>query len=520
MSSHLENETLIEFKNIKKSFGSCVANRNINFKVKKGSIHGIIGENGAGKSTAMKILYGLHLADEGEILYRGQSLLLKSPRSAMAHGIGMVHQHFVLAEPETVLDNIILGLDTSVLGILPRPQHLQKLREVSASFGLDVNPEALIEDLSVGEQQRVEILKLLYRNCDVLILDEPTAVLTPQEIESFFSQLRLLKAQGKTILLISHKLKEILSVTDQVTVFRAGQVVANRKTADTNATELAQDMIGRLLVSNQNFARTKSDDKNPVLNVKGLSLDRKEGALSNLSLHVNKSEILGIAGVEGNGQSQLLEALCFYSHLRHQLRGQIQLLNEDAFTNGRVNADFPEFRKKGVGLLPENRLEQAVLLDSSLSENLSLGHQSLPEFSRGFWIRKNNRNQICKDLLEKFDVRPRNVHSVVRNLSGGNQQKFVVGRELRCEPQLLIAAHPTRGVDVGAIEFIHQQLLQARNKGCGILLVSSELEELMTLSDRIVVFLRGRIVAEFSRAEFLDSAAEKKIGLAMNGGAS
>lgn len=507
-----QNEILIEFKHIKKVFGDCIANKDINFSVQKGSIHGIVGENGAGKSTAMKILYGMYPPTSGELLFKNKSLSLKSPREALALGIGMVHQHFLLSEPETVLDNIIIGLDSSPFHLLKRETYRQQLTDVSKKYGLLVPLDKNIGDLSVGEQQKVEILKLLFRNCDVLILDEPTAVLTPQETEAFLLQLKTLKSLGKTILLITHKLKEVLAVTDQITVFRAGAVVTNLKTSATTAEEIASQMIGRIATSANIFERKTATSKE-VMSVKKLSGEIYERKIQDINISLKSGEILGIAGVDGNGQTQLLESLYAYDYFYSGLHGEISYFGSTAFSNGRVAKSFPQFRKEGVGLLPENRQLQALLLDSTLSENTALGYHHLPEFSKSGWLQKSKRDQICHEMLEKFDVRPRNHKALAKQLSGGNQQKFVVARELRLNPQVLLVAHPTRGVDIGAIEFIHRQLIEARNRGCGILLISSELEELMSLADRILVMYKGRIQNEFKREHF----DEKQIGLAMAG---
>ncbi|MGE0633016.1 MAG: ATP-binding cassette domain-containing protein, partial [Pseudobdellovibrionaceae bacterium] len=353
---------------------------------------------------------------------------------------------------------------------------------------------------------------LLYRDCEVLILDEPTAVLTPQETEAFLNQLKKLKSAGKTILLISHKLKEVMSVTDQITVFRSGKVVGNLETSKTSIEEIASLMIGRIATSANLFERKQINAKS-FLKVSGLNAKIREVSLEDLNFELKSGEILGIAGVDGNGQSQLLESLYSYSFHKNHLRGKIEYLEQNAFADGSVFKDFNHFRKGGVGLLPQNRQLQALLMDSTLSENSSLGHHFLPEFQSWGFQKNQSRDQICAGMLEKFDVRPRLPQAKARQLSGGNQQKFVVARELRLNPKILIVAHPTRGVDIGAIEFIHKQLIEARNRGCGILLVSSELEELMSLSDRILVMYKGRFQAEFSRQSF----NENEIGLAMAG---
>lgn len=505
-------EFQIELRNIKKLFGNSVANESIHLQVQKGSIHGIIGENGAGKSTAMKILYGMYPPDRGEILVRNQSVRWKSSADAIRSGIGMVHQHFMLAGPMTVLENILLEVSEtqSLPGIpfflrpLAQKSVRKKLEEISQKYGLPVPLDTTIENLPVGIQQRVEILKLLYKNCEVLILDEPTAVLTPQEILDFFVQLRRLKAEGRTVLLITHKLKEIVAVADRVTVFKAGKTVAHREIKDTSVEELGELMVGSASHTQPKTKSSSMDDKE-ILQVQNLSIP---GILESISLSVKKGEIVGIAGVEGNGQKEFQQML-LNPYAYKITSGEIRICGKK--TSSMSPADI---RALGVGYLPEDRIRYGILPERPLVENFLLGHQHDPEFQQYGIIKNLALEKNCLESMTQFSVKPLDTKALAKSLSGGNQQKFVVARELWHQPQFVIAAHPTRGVDIGAIRFIHSQLNKIVEQGAGVLLISSELEELMSLSDRILVFYRGKIQAEFRRDPF----DEKKIGLAMGGG--
>ncbi|MFM6928710.1 MAG: ABC transporter ATP-binding protein [Bdellovibrio sp.] len=484
----------VEFRNISKVFGDCVANSDITFSVAAGTIHGIVGENGAGKSTAMKMLFGLYRPSGGDIFVQGQKIDFESSIDAMNAKIGMVHQHFMLAEPLTALDNILLQQKGSAFSLLPRKEQKQRLDEIAQRYGFDLDLTAKIEDLSVGAQQRVEILKILSQHSEILILDEPTAVLTPQEVQELFKNLQRLKAEGKTILIITHKLKEVMALTDAVSVFRAGQVVANKKTAETSISELAELMVGRRLQNPQERS-THVGDK-VVLKVDNLSAHFGTHKIENLVLDLKEREIIGIAGVEGNGQDILIRAL----------------LDESAFHKKHFSGSIT--MNGDLGSFPEDRLRFGVLPSRPAYENYLLGQQRHPRFAKGLFLKMKEVLKQTKDAMELYDVRPRNENLAFERFSGGNQQKLVVARALLQNPKVIVAAQPTRGVDIGAIEFIHNQLRKSRDEGAGVLLISSELDELMALSDRIIVLYKGHFVAEFSRTSF----DEILIGAAMGGG--
>lgn len=507
------DEFAVEFKNVSKIFGSCVANESISFRVQKGTIHGIIGENGAGKSTAMKLLYGLYGPTSGEIFVHGEKRVWKTPQDAIRAGIGMVHQHFMLAEPYSVLDNIVLGAESgnpsrshffSAFGSVDRSGARKKIEALSKKYGLEVPLDASVETLPVGIQQRIEILKALYRGAEILILDEPTAVLTPQEVEKLLLNLKSLKSEGKTILIITHKLKEVLAFTDHVTVFRQGRVSGEVATRDASVQSLADLMVGRAvhLVANSE-ANVPGE---AVCEAKHLHVTR-DGVekLKDVALTVRSGEIVGIAGVEGNGQSELIQALV---HPKESLdRGDVRVLG-----NRVTNWKPARILKLGVSLIPEDRHREALLLHRSVEENFILGQQS--SYSWYGWLNRRWIKAAVARAMENFDVRPRDPKFPMSGLSGGNQQKVVIAREFERSPKFLIAAQPTRGVDVGAIEFIHAKILKARKDGVGVLLVSSELDEVMQLSDRILVLYGGKVVAEYKRGE----ATEREIGAFMTGG--
>ncbi|MDG0817092.1 ABC transporter ATP-binding protein [Bdellovibrio svalbardensis] len=484
----------VEFRGISKYFGDVKANSDISFTVTAGSIHGIVGENGAGKSTAMKILFGLYRPDEGEILVNGQPVHFHSSVDAMSAKIGMVHQHFMLAEPFTALDNILLQQKGSAFSILPRAEQKARLHEIAQRYGFDINLDAKIEDLSVGAQQRIEILKILSQDSQILILDEPTAVLTPQEVQDLFKNLKRLKEEGKTILIITHKLKEVMSLTDEVTIFRAGQVVANKKTAETSAADLAELMVGRRL-QNPQERKTSVNTDSTILNISNLNAALGTHKIHDINLQVHTSEIVGIAGVEGNGQDVLIRALL-----------DPHSLNKKSFSG-----DLKVHGK--MGSFPEDRLRFGVLPSRPVWENFLLGQQKISRFARGIFLKGQEVLRATQEAMESYDVRPRNAYLPFEKLSGGNQQKLVVARALSQKPRFVIAAQPTRGVDIGAIEFIHNELRKCRDDGTGVLLISSELDELMALSDRILVLYKGRLVAEFSRSQFDEIA----LGTAMGG---
>lgn len=485
----------IEFKGISKYFGEVHANSNVSFAVPQGTIHAIVGENGAGKSTAMNMLFGMYRPDGGEILVRGEKVSFNSPLNAMAFKIGMVHQHFMLAEPLTALDNILLHQKSSIFSVLPRKEQKKKLQDIATRYGFHFDLSAKVEDLSVGEQQQLEILKILSEDSDILILDEPTAVLTAKEVQDLFVNLRHLKAEGKTILIITHKLKEVMSLTDNVTVFRSGQVIGSKKTAETNTEELAEMMVGRRIQKPQERT-TAIDLAKPVLKFAEVSAHLGDYSIQNINLMVHSREIIGIAGVEGNGQDVLIRALLDPSSLKK-------------------NSFSGEVAFEGLlGSFPEDRLRFGVLPSRPVFENFILGQQRQSLFSRGNFLKTKDIIQKTKEIMDAYDVRPYDPMLPFEKLSGGNQQKLVVARALSQNPQVLLAARPTRGVDIGAIEFIHNEIRRARDRGAGILLVSSELDELMSLSDRIFVIYKGRFVAEFPRSQFDEIA----IGTAMGGG--
>jgi simple sugar transport system ATP-binding protein len=491
---------IIEMRGITKRFGEVVANNNINLAIPSQTIHAIVGENGAGKSTIMKILYGFYNADEGEIFIDGERRAIRNPHDAIALGLGMVHQHFMLVPPMTVTENIILGAEPGGERIDYQKAE-EAIRRLSNDFGFDINPNSLVEDLSVGQQQRVEVLKALYRGARLLILDEPTAVLTPQEVEEFFRILRSMREQGKTIIIITHKLSEVLSLSDNVTVMRDGKVVGERKTAETNAAELARLMVGRDVLLRVEKPEAKPEDV--VLAVKNLQLQPG----TEVSFEVRAGEIVGIAGVEGNGQTELIEIL---AGLRHAAQGSFAL-------NGRECAkrSAREIKELGVAHIPEDRHQRGLLLDFALTDNAILGtHYRAPAASSLGLLDDAAIEDKTKRLIRDFDVRPPNPALPAKALSGGNQQKLIIGREFDLHPKLLLVSQPTRGVDIGAIEFIHRKLVELRDRGAAILLVSAELDEVLSLSDRILVMYQGRIVGEVDPQQ----VDQEEIGLMMTGG--
>ncbi len=510
----------VEFRGLSKSFHGVNANEGICLQVKKGSIHAIIGENGAGKSTAMKILYGVYQPDEGEIyingqLWGGHSRPWTSPSDAIQCGIGMVHQHFMLGGPHTVLENILLGVEPSASGWKWLPKSLRPIHKLAAKkrlellshqYGLPVDLNAKVEDLPVGIQQRIEILKLLYKDAQILILDEPTAVLTPQETLDLFENLKKLCQQGKTILIITHKLKEVMSIANHVTVFRSGRVVGEREVQNTSIEDLATLMVGRKV-------NLKADPppqpklREPVLELEDIQISGHR-PLRNLDLKIRGGEIVGIAGVEGNGQSELLQFLLHPSDHLEKMKGKIQILGRDVST---LNAS--QVKALGMGVIPDDRLRDALLLDRPVSENLVLGLQRRPPFSQRGLLSNSKVEEATWRAIEEYDIRPKSIQIHSAGLSGGNQQKLVIAREFMYSPQFLIAAQPTRGVDVGAIEFIHKRILRARSEGSGVLLISSELDEVLALSDRILVMFDGKFIAEFKRGE----VTERVLGLRMGG---
>lgn len=478
----------IELRDIVKRFPGVVANNGVNLSVVHGTIHAIVGENGAGKSTLMKTLYGAHQPDEGTVKVNGVLQHFKSPRDAIAAGIGMVFQHFMLAENFTVWENIVLGDEPGSKFRLARNDARQRIRDLATQYGLDVDPDALVGDLGVGERQRVEILKVLYRGAKIIILDEPTAVLVPQEVQELFHSLRELVAGGATVMFISHKLDEVLSVADAITVIRAGKTVAEVPDPSiVTAGDLAEMMVGSELPKPDTTASTVTDSV--VLSVEGLTvLKDSRAVIDNVSIRVRRGEVVGIAGVEGNGQTELLESVM---GLLSPSAGVITFDSNDI-----TLASTRSRREAGIGYIPEDRQHDGLLLSAPLWENVVLGHQTKSPVSDGNWISKAGALARTNEIIKRFDVRTPGPDVAAFALSGGNQQKLIVGREMMAEPKVLIAAHPTRGIDVGAQASVWDILRDARAEGLGVLLVSADLEELIGLSDTLLVMLRGRIVAQ------------------------
>ena len=472
---------LVVLDHVTKRFPGVVANDDVSLEIHAGEIHALIGENGAGKSTLMHVLYGEYGADEGRIILRGRAARISSPRAAIGHGIGMVHQHFSLVDPFTVAENVILGQEGGPI-LHPEPSE-RRVAEIAETYGFRVAPGAVVETLSVGEQQRVEILKALFRGVDILILDEPTAVLTPEETKDLFTNLRRLRDDGKAIVFISHKLDEVLSIADRITVMRRGAVVGETRPEETSKSALAEMMVGRPVLFRLEKPQVRTGDA--ILEVD----DVRTGRLQGLSVHVRAGEIVGIAGVEGNGQRELADAIM---GLRPLESGRIRL-------NGRDLAGLnpEEIRDAGVGFVPEDRHGQGLVLDMSLWENAVLGRHDDREFSRGGVLFIRRMKQLAERLLTRFDVRARSIEVTARTLSGGNQQKLILARELDSDPDLMIAAQPTRGLDVGAIEFVWREILEQKAAGRAVVLISAELDEIYALSDRIVTIYEGRVTGEF-----------------------
>jgi simple sugar transport system ATP-binding protein len=503
---------MIELRNITKRFGAVLANDRVSVKVAPGTIHSIVGENGAGKSTAMRIAYGFYTADGGEILINGEVQEIRTPHDAIAHGIGMVHQHFMLVEPMTVAENIVLGSEPGSAVSLDIKKAVDEIRKLSNEFKLTVDPNATVENLSVGQQQRVELLKALYRRAEILILDEPTAVLTPQEVLEFFAILRGMREQGKTIIIITHKLDEVLAISDNVTVMRDGKVVGDVKTSETNAAELARMMVGREVLLRVEKPEAKPGA--PVLSTSSLTITGRGDAkkVDNVSFEVRAGEIVGIAGVEGNGQTELIEALAGLIPGSH-ISGTINFEGRDI-----TNLDARQRKELGIAHVPEDRHRRGLLLDFSLAENTILGvHYRKPAvYAGGILLDQKGIQRRTEQVIRDFDVRPPNAALPARALSGGNQQKLIIGREFELPPKLLLVSQPTRGVDIGAIEFIHRKIVELRDSGCAVLLVSAELEEVTALSDRLLVVHNGQIVGEVDPKV----TSNEEIGLMMTGGRS
>lgn len=499
----------IQLTGITKRFPGVIANDNVNLTVEKGEIHAICGENGAGKSTLMKILYGLQPPDEGTMTVDGHEVSFSSPNDAIARGIGMVHQHFMLADQLTVLENIILGAEpTAMGGAIKFKEAEAHLERVAADYGLTIDPNDLVESLEVGERQRVEIIKVLYRGASVLILDEPTAVLVPQEVEALFENMRELKDAGATILFIDHKLEEVLEISDSITVLRHGKTVASMANDGVTAHDLAELMVGSELPTPETPESTVTD--RVALAVRNLTVvdDDARPVIESINLTIHEGEILGIAGVEGNGQGELVDAIIGTADATS---GSIELVGQDI-----TGLSVRKRRELGIGYVPEDRHHEGLLLEAPLWENAALGHQTEAPYGSRWFMNRSGARQQTELIKEEFDVRTPNIDVSAHALSGGNQQKLIIGRELTANPTFLIAAHPTRGIDVGAQAAVWEQIRDARANGLATLLISADLDELIGLSDSIVVMFRGRLVARVSP----DEVTPRDLGAYMTGAAS
>jgi general nucleoside transport system ATP-binding protein len=496
---------VIEMLNIRKEFPGIVANDNITLQVEKGEIHALLGENGAGKSTLMNVLFGLYQPEKGEIRVEGKAEKITDPNVANDLGIGMVHQHFMLVDKFTVTENIILGSEPKKTGKIDMAKAVNDVKKISEQYGLAVDPLAKIEDISVGMQQRVEILKTLYRGANILIFDEPTAVLTPQEIKELVQIMKRLIAEGKSIILITHKLKEIMEVCDRCTVIRRGKGIGTVNVSETNEEQLASMMVGREV--NFKVDKKEANPEQPVLEIKNLEVKdaRNVSAVKGLNLDVRAGEIVGIAGVDGNGQSELIEAI---TGLRNTAAGEIHLNNKNV-----ANLPPRKIIESGVGHIPEDRHKHGLILDFSIGENMVLQTYYQQPYSKAGVLNYKKIFEKAKSLIASYDVRTPSEYTPARALSGGNQQKAIIAREVDRSPDLLIAAQPTRGLDVGAIEFIHSKLIEERDKGRAVLLISFELDEIMNVSDRIAVIYEGEIVAVVDPKE----TDEQQLGLLMAG---
>ena len=497
---------ILEMKNISKAFSGVYANENVNLAVEKGEIHALLGENGAGKTTLMNILFGIYTADSGEIYWKDKKVEFDSPREAIEQGIGMVHQHFSLVQKMTVLDNIILGLKQEGL-FLSRMEARKSIVELAEKYGLLVRPDARIRDLSVGEQQRVEILKALYRNVDLLILDEPAGVLTPKETQDFFEVLRRLKSEGYAVIIITHRMSEIMAISDRVTILRDGKKIKDLVTSETNPTELSMYMIGREL--QESFEIQKQQGSEIALELKDVHVAKGEKAiLDHVNMTVRKGEVLGIAGVDGNGQTELAEVI---AGIRKITSGDICFMNEN------IQKDSVKQRfEKGISYISDDRHADGLVIDMSLKDNMLLKHYDKEPYSKKGIFNKKPMDDLADSAIEKFQIKTTGTsgkESIVKLLSGGNQQKIIIAREVTEDAKLVIANQPTRGLDIGATEFVRQTLMDVRNSNRSVLLISADLEEILALSDRIAVMFGGRIVGVLNR----DEADVQKIGLLMGG---
>ena len=501
----MSNKIALEVKNITKRFPGVLANDNINFDLKNGEIHALLGENGAGKSTLMNIIYGLYDPDEGEIFINGEKVDIENPHDAIARGIGMVHQHFMLVPVFSVMENIILGSEVTRGPSLNYSKARKDILKISQEYGLEIDPDAIIEELPVGVQQRVEIIKTLYRQANILVLDEPTSVLTPQEADDLFIIMRSLTEQGKSIIFITHKLREVLHIADRISVIRDGKIVGSTTPAKADKNKLASMMVGRDV--DLQVQKTKAKPGNVVLEVKNITVkdERHQDAVDGVSFKVRAGEILGVAGVQGNGQTELVEAL---SGLRHIASGTV------VFGGAEVTNESPrKIIELGAGHIPEDRQKDGLVLAYSVSDNLILNRYYMEPFAKGIIRQEKVALESAEVLIDKFDIRTPSAATLASSLSGGNQQKVIVAREFSRQTKLLIAAQPTRGLDVGSIEYIHSRLIEKRDEGNAVLLVSTELDEIMELSDRIAVMFDGKIVDILDA----DDANKETIGLLMAG---
>ena len=497
---------VLELKDITKQFPGVLANDHIDLTLNEGEILALLGENGAGKTTLMNILYGLYTPDAGEIYIRGEKAEIKNPNDAITKGIGMIHQHFMLIPVFTVAENVMLGVESMKAGVfLDRKTASDRIERISEEFGLKVDPNILVENLSVGAQQRVEIIKILYREANILILDEPTAVLTPQEVEEFFKVIHTLVEKGKSIIFITHKLDEVMEIADQIVVLRGGKVAGTTTPAEATEKTLASMMVGREVILTVDKPPASVGDL--VLDVNNLRVmdDRKLMAVNGISFQIRSGEVLGIAGVQGNGQTELVEAL---TGLRPIVAGQVTLLDQDV-----TSATPRKIREIGSAHVPEDRQRDGLILSFTVADNLVLNTYYESPFTKGVFLQQKEIEKVAEGLVDRFDIRTPSIFLPASNLSGGNQQKVIVAREFSRPIKLLIASQPTRGLDVGSIEYIHGQIMQKRMDGCAVLLVSPELDEIMSLSDRIAVMYKGKIL-DIIPAE---QATREQLGLLMAG---
>jgi len=503
--SETDTDPLIRMEGITKRFPGVLANDSVDFSVQEGEIHALVGENGAGKTTLMKVLYGIYSKDEGQIYFDDEHVSIEDPKDANNLGIGMVHQHFMLVPPLSVVDNITLGSEIAHRGVLDREEGKRRIRDLASDIGFDIDPEATVEDLSVGVRQRIEILKVLFREAEVLILDEPTAVLTPQEVESLYEILTNLQEQGKTIIFITHKLNEVMDLADRVTVMREGKKVGTKGIEETSKNNLANMMVGREVLLR--VEKKEAEPGEELIRAENLTVKNDEGVnlVNDISFSIREGEVFGIAGVQGNGQTELIEALTGIDRFSS---GTVEVQNSDL-----TNADGRELREEGIGHIPEDRLDRGMITDFTVTENFVLGYHTFERYSNRLFLKLKEMDNHAEEAVEEFDIKTPSTKTLAESLSGGNQQKLIVARELSQQPKLLVAAQPTRGIDVGAIEFVHERLMEERASGKGLLLVSSELDEIMSLSDRIAVIYEGEFTGMFDSNE----TSKEELGVYMTG---